>query len=65
MIVQAGLREPPKSHERRAQVVYPLEKKIQLRSELIDQMSKWHSLLQAGGISQDDYDELHKDIKEY
>ena len=44
-------------------------KKIQLRSELINQMSKWHDLLQAGAISQSEYDELQKtilmDIKKY
>jgi len=44
-------------------------RKIQLQSELINQMSKWHDLLQAGVISQSDYEELHKtilkDIKEF
>ena len=43
-------------------------KKISLRSQCIDQLSKWHHLLESGIISQSEYDELQKkimaDIKE-
>jgi len=40
----------------------PLVKKLQMRTELIDQLKKWHSLLQDGGISQVQYNKLQGKI---
>ena len=37
-------------------------KKVKIRSECIDQLQKWHSLLEKGGISQEQYEELQKTI---
>ena len=37
---------------------------LNLRTECIDQLSKWHSLLQGGAISQDQYDEMKNTIME-
>ena len=37
-------------------------KKLQMRTELIDQLEKWHSLLQDGGITQVQYNELQGKI---
>jgi len=58
-----GFRKPPQKITK----VLPSDnlsprRKIQLQSELINQVSKWHDLLQAGVISQSDYEELHKSI---
>ena len=39
-------------------------KRLNLRTECIDQLSKWHSLLQGGAISQDQYDEMKDTIME-
>ena len=36
--------------------------KIGIRSELITQLQKWHSLLESGVISQSDYEELRSTI---
>ena len=37
-------------------------KKIGLRSECIDQLKKWHELLECGAITQAQYEELQKSI---
>ena len=37
-------------------------KKIGLRSQCIDQLKKWHELLECGGITQAQYDELQATI---
>lgn len=37
-------------------------KKIGLRSECINQLKKWHELLECGGITKTQYDELQKTI---
>ena len=37
-------------------------KRINLRSECIDQLNKWHGLLEKGAISQTQYDEFKKKI---
>lgn len=37
-------------------------KKVQIRSECIDQLQKWHNLLEKGGISKEQYEELQKTI---
>ena len=39
-------------------------KRLSLRTECINQLSKWHSLLQGGAISQDQYDEMKDTIME-
>lgn len=43
-------------------------KKVSVRSELLDQLSKWHKLSEAGVVSSSEYDELKQkilsDIKE-
>lgn len=37
-------------------------KRIGLRTQCIDQLQKWHSLLESGAVSQEQYDELQKSI---
>ena len=37
-------------------------KKINLRSQCIDQLQKWHQLLESGIVSKDEYDNLQKKI---
>ena len=37
---------------------------INLHTECIDQLSKWHSLLQGGAMSEDKYDEMKDMIME-
>lgn len=37
-------------------------KRVKLRSECIDQLQKWHNLLEKGGISKEQYEELQKTI---
>ena len=37
-------------------------KRINLRSECMDQLNKWHGLLEKGAISQTQYDEFKKII---
>ena len=37
-------------------------KGVQLRSQCIDQLSRWHSLKQEGGISAEEYEQLRKNI---
>ena len=37
-------------------------KRVGLRAQCIDQLSKWHALLIAGGIDQQQYDELKNTI---
>ena len=37
-------------------------KRIKLRSECIDQLNKWHDLLEKGGINKEQYDKLQKTI---
>ena len=39
-------------------------KRVGLRSECIKQLDQWHSLLEKGGITKDQYDELQKTIFE-
>ena len=39
-------------------------KRINLRSECMDQLSKWHLLLEKGAITQNQYDEFQKKIIE-
>ena len=38
------------------------EKRINLRTECMDQLSKWHCLLEKGAISQTQYDDFQKKI---
>lgn len=44
-------------------------KRIKLRSECIDQLTKWHQLMENGVISSQEYEDMHKtilgDIKKY
>ena len=37
-------------------------KRVDLRMQCIDQLSKWHALLTAGAIDQGQYDELEETI---
>ena len=37
-------------------------KKVSVRSELLDQLSKWHTLNQTGVVSDEDYEDLKKNI---
>lgn len=37
-------------------------KRIDMRTQLLSQMEKWHSLLEKGGITQDQYDDLQSAI---
>ena len=37
-------------------------KRVQLSSQYIDQLSRWHSLKQEGGISAEEYEQLRKNI---
>ena len=37
-------------------------KRVSLRTECIDQLSKWHQLLEKGGINKQQYDSLQKAI---
>ena len=37
-------------------------KRVHLCSECIDQLSRWHSLKESGGISSEEYEELRKNI---
>ena len=37
-------------------------KKIKIRSECIDQLQKWHELLNCGAITQEQYDEFQDKI---
>ena len=37
-------------------------KRVSLRTECIDQLSKWHQLLEKGGIDKEQYDSLQKAI---
>lgn len=37
-------------------------KSVQLRGQLVDQLLKWHELLEKGGINQAQYDELQRSI---
>ena len=37
-------------------------KKIQLQGQLVDQLLKWHDLLEKGGIDQKQYDEIRANI---
>ena len=37
-------------------------KRIQLRTECINQLGTWHTLLEKGGISREQYDQLQKEI---
>ena len=37
-------------------------KRVSLRSECINQLDKWHSLLEKGIISQEQYDKMQKTI---
>lgn len=44
-------------------------KSVQLKGQLVDQLLKWHELLEKGGISQSQYEELQgsimKDVKKF
>ena len=37
-------------------------KHVHLRSECIDQLNRWHSLKESGGISSEEYEEFRKNI---
>ena len=39
-------------------------KRINLRGQCIDQLLKWHQLLEKGAITKEQYDELHSDVIE-
>ena len=36
--------------------------RVSVRSELLDQLGKWHKLNEAGVVSDDEYEELKKNI---
>ena len=44
-------------------------KSVQLKGQLVDQLLKWHELLEKGGITQEQYEELQesimKDVKKF
>ena len=40
----------------------PSTKRLNRHAQCIDQLSKWHLLLEAGGITQTQYDELKESI---
>ena len=37
-------------------------KRISMRTELLSQIDQWHSLLEKGGITQEQYDKLQSEI---
>ena len=37
-------------------------KKVQLQGQLVDQLQKWHDLLEKGGINQTQYEEIQSNI---
>lgn len=37
-------------------------KRINLRGQCVDQLLKWHQLLEKGAITKQQYDELHSEI---
>ena len=37
-------------------------KKVSVRSELLDQLTKWHNLSECGVVSHEEYEELRKKI---
>ena len=39
-------------------------KKVSVRSELLDQLTKWHNLSECGVVSHEEYEELKKKILE-
>ena len=43
-------------------VITSPSKRVNLRGECIDQLYKWHSLLEKGAIPQSQYDEMQKAI---
>lgn len=54
--------DPPTSTEKADPATLSPGKRVHLRSECIDQLSRWHSLKESGGISSEEYDELRKNI---
>lgn len=54
-------RRPPESKRQPASVVSP-GKKFNMRSELINQLEKWHKLLDSNVITQSAYDDLKEKI---
>ena len=57
----------PESKKRATTAISPC-RKVNVRSELIEQLDKWHKLLDSGAINQQQYDELQqiilRDIKQ-
>ena len=51
----------PESKKRATTAISPC-RKVNLRSELIEQLDKWHKLLDSGAINQQQYDELQQTI---
>ena len=51
----------PKSESSKTDELSP-DQRIRCRSECIDQLDKWHSLLKRGAISQDEFDSMQKTI---
>lgn len=37
-------------------------KRIHLRSQCIDQLTKWHKLMEEGAISEEEYEDMHSTI---
>ena len=62
-------RRPAKSKNlnKQSAVSVSPDKSVHLRGQLVDQLLKWHELLEKGGITQTQYDELQgtimKDVK--
>ena len=44
------------------QPTFSPSKRLKIRGECIDQLRKWHELLERGGISQEEYEDLQKTI---
>ena len=65
--VPPGETKTPERKRKISDAVSP-GRKMSMRTELIDQLEKWHHLLDSGAVSQEDYDELKSkilyDIKE-
>lgn len=71
-----SLEEPPDLpfwRGRKKKVESPISvspgKRINLRGQCVDQLLKWHQLLEKGAITQEQYDEFHatimSDVKQF
>ena len=48
--------------KKRATVAVSPGRKVTIRTELIDQLQKWHHLMESGAISESEYKELQQTI---